>query len=333
MPHVPAANTTCPAVKVRAVRLARHAPVRTVSTAYPAAPRRPHRDRHGFRMHRRAGPFGQIQIVLDERVLRVVPAAGHALPGLQAAAAARAGAAEERIVDLHAGFLAAVPAEEHPDRGHAERVPDPHLLGNLLHDLIRRCHRRVAHHAQHPFRLVVIGRELGAPVGDVRPLAVAVKGVLRLVERVGVHERASADPRAGQDDHVPQQVDPLDAQAAELRRPEEPAGVPGSPGIAGVLEPASRLEHTHPVALLGEPQRGDRAAETRADHEHVIVILTRHSPMVRVTAPGRQGRRSPKAPAGPMSLPSLAEGGGGDVDGDRDPVRTGEPSTSPGRAR
>ena len=35
VPHVPAANTTCPAVNERAVRPARHAPVRTVSTAYP----------------------------------------------------------------------------------------------------------------------------------------------------------------------------------------------------------------------------------------------------------------------------------------------------------
>jgi hypothetical protein len=38
VPHVPAANTTCPAVKVREVRAPRHAPVRTVSTAYPALP-------------------------------------------------------------------------------------------------------------------------------------------------------------------------------------------------------------------------------------------------------------------------------------------------------
>jgi hypothetical protein len=36
--RVPAANTTCPAVKVRAVRRARHAPVRTVSTEYPPGP-------------------------------------------------------------------------------------------------------------------------------------------------------------------------------------------------------------------------------------------------------------------------------------------------------
>ena len=172
--------------------------------------------------------------------------------------------------------------------------PHPHLLGHLLHDLVRRRHRRVGHHAQHPFRLVVVGCELGPPVGDVRPLAVVVEGVPRLVQRVGVHQRASADPRAGQDDHVPQQVDPLDAQAAEPRRPQEPAGVPGRPGKVGVLEPAPRLQHAHPVALLGEPQRGDRAAEARADHEHVIVVC--------------RGRACPR----PVHLrrPSSVHGGG-----------------------
>ena len=35
VPHVPAANTTCPAVRERAAGPARQAPVRTVSTTYP----------------------------------------------------------------------------------------------------------------------------------------------------------------------------------------------------------------------------------------------------------------------------------------------------------
>ena len=60
--------------------------------------------------------------------------------------------------------------------------------------------------------------------------------------------------------------------AAELRCPQERAGVPGRAGVIGVLEPASRLQHAHPVALLGEPQSGHGAAEARADHEHVVVV-------------------------------------------------------------
>jgi hypothetical protein len=65
--------------------------------------------------------------------------------------------------------------------------------------------------------------------------------------------KTSADPRASQDDYVAQQVNPLDARAAELRRPEEAAGLPGRPGKVGVLEAATCLEHAHPVTLLGKP--------------------------------------------------------------------------------
>ena len=82
-------------------------------------------------MHGRAGSLCQIQIVLHQRVLRVVPAARHALPDLQAPTAARARTAEERVVGLHPRLLPAVPAEEHPDGRHAERVADPHFPGYL----------------------------------------------------------------------------------------------------------------------------------------------------------------------------------------------------------
>ena len=37
-------------------------------------------------------------------------------------------------------------------------------------------------------------------------------------------------------------------------------------------EPAARLEDADPVALLGEPQRRDAAAEPGSDDEHVVGI-------------------------------------------------------------
>src|SRR5699024_9898387 len=38
-----------------------------------------------------------------------------------------------------------------------------------------------------------------------------------------------------------------------------------------VGEPSTGLEHSDPVALLGQPQRRDAAAESRSDHEYVVV--------------------------------------------------------------
>jgi hypothetical protein len=60
--------------------------------------------------------------------------AGHTLADLKASAPARASTTEEWITDFGAGFLAAVRAEEHPDPGRAERVPDAHLVSDLLQD-------------------------------------------------------------------------------------------------------------------------------------------------------------------------------------------------------
>lgn len=79
-------------------------------------------------------------------VLGVVPAAGHALPALGAAAALRAGAAEVRVLDRLTGPW----PEVHADRGVAERVADAHLLRGLAEHLVRGGVRRVGDHPEHP---------------------------------------------------------------------------------------------------------------------------------------------------------------------------------------
>ena len=66
-------------------------------------------------------------------------------------------------------------------------------------------------------------------------------------------------------------MDPLHAVAPEPRRPEVAAGVPRGLREVLVLEPPPGLEHEHPVALLGGPQRGHRPTEARADDEDVDV--------------------------------------------------------------
>ena len=176
------------------------------------------------------------------------------------------------------GRLLAVGAEEHARPGVGdEGVADAHVVGDLLHDPVGVGERRVGDDAEHPLRLVVVRHQLGAPVGDVRPLRVVEERLRRHVQRVGVVQRAAADARAGQDHHVAQQVDALDAVHAELRRPQELAQVPGGLGELVVGEAATGLEHADAVALLGQPQRADAAAEPRADDQDVVVRLHRAS--------------------------------------------------------
>ena len=163
-------------------------------------------------------------------------------------------------------------AEEHADRRQVEGVADAHLLGGGLQMDVGRRHRRVEPHAEHPLGLVVVRRQLLLPVGDPAPLPVLEEGGGRHVEGVGVVERAAADSRAGQHQHIAQDVDALDAVEAERRGPQVVAQVPGVLGQFVAGEAAARLQHADPVALLGQPQRGDGAAEARADDDDVVVV-------------------------------------------------------------
>jgi hypothetical protein len=187
-----------------------------------AGPRRDARDRRE-RVHDRARRFGQVQVVLDEGVLGVVSAAGHALAALEATVARRPRTAKVRVGCFDAGSC----AEVNPDGGEVEAVGHAQIGGDLLHDLVGRRHRGVDRDAEHARRLVVVGVEFGLPVGDVRPLAVGEERIARgAIQRVGVDERATAHSCASEDHHVVEQVDALDSQQPERRRPEELLQIP-----------------------------------------------------------------------------------------------------------
>lgn len=153
------------------------------------------------------------------------------------------------------GALVPSGTKEHADRRRHPRVTEPHLVGDLLDDAVGVGEGRVIHHAQHPLRLLVVRHQFGTPVGDVRPLPVVEERVGRHIQRVGVIQRAAAHPGAGQDHHVAQRVDPLDAIAAQPRRPQELAQVPGRLGKLLVGEAPPGLQHAHAVALFSQPQR------------------------------------------------------------------------------
>src|SRR5207344_749816 len=70
---------------------------------------------------------------------------------------------------------------------------------------------------------------------------------------------------------IAEQVDALHAAQSEPWRPEEVARVPGRLGEVAVGETLPSLQHPDPIALLGQPQRGDAAPEPRADHDDVEV--------------------------------------------------------------
>src|SRR5699024_4739677 len=125
----------------------------------------------------------------------------------------------------------------------------------------------------------------------------------RLVQRVRVVEGTAADAGAGEDHHVLQQVDPLHAEQPQLRGPQVLVQPPAGLRELLILETAAGLDHADAVALLRQPQRRDRPAEPRTDHEHVV-IPNRHvrTPFL---ARARPGGRSPRPGAPPASVTRL----------------------------
>ena len=214
------------------------------------------------RRHRnnlRASGFREAKVVLHQGVLGAVAAARHAATALQAARALGPRAAEVRVGHGFSRRFGAIRTEEHPDGGGHEGVAAPHLVGDLLDDAVGVGERRVLYHAQHPLGLLVVRHQLAAPVGDVRPLLVFEERLRRHVQRIGVVQRTAAHSGTGQNHHVAQRMDPLDAVAPELRRPQELAQVPGGLGELLVGEAAAGLQHAYAIALFRQPQCADAA--------------------------------------------------------------------------
>ncbi len=81
-------------------------------------------------------------------------------------------------------------------------MADAHFIGDRPIYLVGMGDRRVGHHPEHFFSLIVIGRQLVTPVGDMTPLAVGVEGIQRAVERVRVNHRSTADGCAGKNQNA-----------------------------------------------------------------------------------------------------------------------------------
>jgi hypothetical protein len=173
-------------------------------------------------------------------------------------------------------------------------VADAHPLGHTPHGVVGRGDERVDRDAEHSAGLVVERVQLILPVGDVPPLPVGEERTGRPVEGVGVHQRTAADARAGQHHDAAglgaaDEVHALHAGQAERRRPQvagdPPVGL-RQPGVARAgravpsgVEAAARLDHADLVALLGQPERRDAAAEARPDDQYVVVVRARrHGP-------------------------------------------------------
>ena len=170
----------------------------------------------GHRPHRCPRLLGQVQVVLQQRVLGAVATPGHALAAVDAAGAIRADPAKVGVLLGHSRR-----AQVDPHRRRSERVAHPHPGCDVGHHAIGRGRPVVAGDPQHAGRLVVERGELTFPVGDVRPLRVVVERILGRVQRVGVVQRTSADAGPGEHHDVAQQRDPLHAEAPQRRRPEE----------------------------------------------------------------------------------------------------------------
>jgi hypothetical protein len=217
-----------------------------------------------------AGALGEVEVVLRQRVLGVVAAADHAGAAADAAGARRAVAAEVGVGHGPAGL-----AEEHADAGRRVGLRHAPLLGELAQQRVGGPLALVLGDAEHLLGGLVVGRERRRPVLELAPLRIAVEGgaLGGPVERVGVAEAATADAAAGDDEDVLEERHAEDPAEAEARQPVVAARVPGRLCEVLVAVAAARLEDGDLVALLGESERADAAAEARADDDPVVVVL------------------------------------------------------------
>ena len=245
----------------------------TVSTA-PAAGRRSRSAGHrGQRADLAPAALGQPQVVLHQRVLRAVPAAGHALAALDAAGAARArprrstGPVDRRPPGC---------SPKNTPTGVSVKVwPTPISSATCLHRVVGRGRRRV----------LASRRASGSP-GRSTGASSARQSVMsrhcgssknassRLVERVGVDERAAADAGAGEHRDVRAAGGSAGCRSSPAAAPRGTAAGPTtSPANSSSANRRPASSTRDPVALLGQPQRGDRAAEAGPDDDDVVVVL------------------------------------------------------------
>ena len=263
-----------------------------------AARARPDRGDLGLGPDLGALALGEVEVVPVERVLGADPAPGHARATVGAADPAGAGAAEVRVRDPDTGL-----AEEDPDLGRVVVLGAADVARDLGEDLVAAGLERVGLGAQHPLRGPVVRRQLGLPVGEVAPRRRPEEAVGRDRQGVGVDQRAAADPDAVQDRDVLEERHLEEAAQAGARHPHPAAHVPVALRKVLEPEPAALLEDEDPVALLGQPERRDRAAEARPDHDDVGVL---HAP-----ARLRRGCRAAGPGSGsPRAWPRTRRSGG-----------------------
>ncbi len=163
--------------------------------------------------------LSQVKIVVVEGVLRVPTATGHAFTAFTAAGTGRPGTSEIGVRDLDTGLLLTGPAEKNAHVGQTECIAGTHFLGDRPVHLVSMGGRRVGYHPEHPLSLVVVGRELLSPIGDMTPLTIGVESVQWTVERVRVNNRTTTDSRPGKNEETADHINFLKSVATKSRRP------------------------------------------------------------------------------------------------------------------
>ena len=233
----------------------------------------------GVGLDARALLLGEPEVVLVERVLRVVAAADHAAAAGRAARARGPLAAEVRVRHGHAGL-----PEVH---GHVRGLPlvdEPEIASHGAQDLVRRGRERHPRRPEHPLRRGVVRRQLGLPVREGRPARRREEGIPRHRQRVRVDEGAAADADARECRDVLQERHLEEAAESHSRQPQPLREVPVR--LREVLRGEARalLEHDDALALLGEAQGRHAPSEAGADDREVRVEFARHAASL---APGR----------------------------------------------
>ena len=209
----------------------------------------------------------EVEIVLVQGVLGVVPASDHAAAAKDTTRPRGSRAPKVRIPDQLSGGT-----EKDRHVGGLEGPALVDLFRALPQNPIRLGQPWIRGGSKHPPGGDVMRRQRFLPVLARRPLRALEDGRPRSGEGVRVHEAAAADAGPGADEDVGQQRQSQNAVAEELRHPQETPYLPV--GVSKVFGPEAlaRFEHGDSITLLGKAQCGDRATEPRADDQNVIFV-------------------------------------------------------------
>ncbi len=225
------------------------------------------RSHASVRLHPHPQFFGQVKVIVRQRVLGPMPTPNHAGPTADAARSRGSFATKIGIRHSHTRL-----PEPNAHPGGMMLISQPQVRCHRRQSLVRRSRKGNLSGTQHPQGGLIVWGQLTLPVRQPAPGGRFKEGVRGSGQGIGVDQRSTANPDPGQDGHVPKKSQAQDATTTEPGKPKPTAQIPVAAGEVLITKAAALLQHQHRVTLLRQTQGRDRPTKTRTHDDPVVVL-------------------------------------------------------------